>query len=149
VRRIVEYYVNTPNLGRGRACNYSWHSLLKCSLNRSESHKAARVRENTIYSHFPLCFHPLSSPTKCKGITRIGEEKSEIVFLLVENYNYIDAFAGFGRRGIFEPILLLYAFSLLSTVYGWACEEEDVDTEVAAVEEGVLSWMAEDICALA
>lgn len=31
-----------------------------------------------------------SSLTECKGFTRISEDSSEIAFLLVENYNYID-----------------------------------------------------------
>jgi len=42
----------------------------------------------------------LFAPSECKGITRIREDSSEIVFLLVENYQ-LTAFVGFGRRGIF------------------------------------------------
>jgi hypothetical protein len=48
------------------------------------------------------------------------------VFLLVENYNYIDAFVGFGRRGIFEwgdPQQVLH-FSLSLYVCGREGEEE-------------------------
>jgi hypothetical protein len=69
-------------------------------------------------SGLPPATRLLSSLSWCSGITRIGEEKSEIVFLLVENYNYIDAFVGFGRRGIFEwenPQQVLH-FSLLVCV---------------------------------
>ena len=34
------------------------------------------------------------SLSQCKGITRSSEDSSELVFLLVENYNYIDALSG-------------------------------------------------------
>jgi len=44
-----------------------------------------------------------SNSSECKGIKRISEDSSEIVFLLVENYQ-LTAFVGFGRRGIFGKI---------------------------------------------
>ena len=43
-----------------------------------------------------------SSPSQCKGITRVSEDSSETVYVLVENYNYDDCSSWtFGPGGNF------------------------------------------------
>lgn len=39
-----------------------------------------------------------SSPSRCKGFTRVSEDSSETVFLLVENYNHDRLFCVFGSE---------------------------------------------------
>lgn len=68
-----------------------------------------------------------SSPSRCTGITSSSEDSSELWFLLVENYNYIDCFSWISiRLGIFDTLMLLsIIFSLLSSPWWQAVEKRN------------------------
>lgn len=57
-------------------------------------HKLPGHPTNNINNRPPLSTL-LSSPSQCKGFTRVSEDSSETVFLLVENYNHDRSFCVF------------------------------------------------------